>query len=205
MFAIRLYDDAPPVENQNFDFENLALRRPVDEVSSIPSKLPTYTAGTLANRYSETATYSYLETNVDARAMEYSQEPIAGKGSEVSIKRHGEDTPFRHHTVIRNWVAGLLERNGYHDFVEFSTTVELVEKVNGSWRLTLRKKGLKRDYWWTEEFDAIVVASGHYSVPFIPATPGLPEYAKRYPGSVDHSKYFRDPEKYRNKVQTLGG
>ncbi|TGZ76792.1 dimethylaniline monooxygenase [Ascodesmis nigricans] len=200
-----LYDEAPPTENQNFDFDNLAQRRAVDGVSSIPAKLPTYTAGTAANRYTETATYSYLETNIDTRVMEFSAEPIVGKASEVSIARHGEDTPFKHNSIISSWVAGLLSRNGYEDFVEYNTTVERAEKVDGVWRLTLRKKGIKSDYWWVEEFDALVVASGHYSVPFIPKTSGLPEFARKYPGSVDHSKYFRDPEKYRNKRVLIVG
>ena len=197
----RLYDDAPPTENQKFDFENLAQRKHVDAVSSIPAQLPAYTAATLANRYTETATYSYLETNVDCRAMGYSQEPIPGTGTAISVKRHGPDTPFRHNSVVRDWVAGLLARNGYEDYVSYSTTVELAEKVGGSWRLTLRKKGAQRDYWWTEEFDALVVANGHYSVPFIPTTPGLPAFAERYPGCVNHSKYYRGPEVYRNKVR----
>lgn len=199
--TFRIYDEAPPTENKHFDFKSLAERRPVDTVSSIPTSLPAYTPGTLANRYTETATYSYLETNVAASAMEFSQEPILGRGTPISVERHGKDTPFRHHTHISAWVAGLLDRNGYKDFIEFRTTVELAEKANGVWKLTLRKKGAVRDYWWTEEFDALVVASGHYAVPYIPAIEGLAEFAEKFPGSVDHSKYFRGVEKYRNKVR----
>ena len=61
--------------------------------------------------------------------------------------------------------------------------------------------GVKSDYWWSEEYDAVVVASGHYAVPFIPVIPGLKEFAARYPGSVEHTKYYRGPEKYRGKVK----
>jgi hypothetical protein len=45
------------------------------------------------------------------------------------------------------------------------------------------------------------VASGHYTVPFIPKIPGLAEFAKSYLGAVEHSKGFRGPEKYRGKVR----
>lgn len=79
--------------------------------------------------------------------------------------------------------------------------MERVEKVNGSWKLTLRKAGSERDYWWAEEFDAVVVASGHYTVPHVPYIDGLEEFASAYPGSVEHSKGYRGAEKYRQKVR----
>lgn len=133
--------------------------------------------------------------------MAYSQEPISEKKSERSIRRHGSNTPFRHHTVIQEYIEGLLDRHGYKDFVELGVTVERVEKVvNGSWKVTLRRSGAKRDYWWVEEFDAVVVASGHYTVPFVPYIEGLEEFDRAYPGSVEHSKGYRGPEKYRGKV-----
>jgi cation diffusion facilitator CzcD-associated flavoprotein CzcO len=156
-------------------------------------------------RHDETSIYPLLETNIDVRVMEFSQEPIGGPRSEWSIQRHGQDTPFRHHAVIQKYVQGLLDRNGYQDLVEYNVTVERVEKLKecGIWRLTLRKSGpaKTRDYWWTEDFDAVVVASGHYTVPFVPYIEGLEEFAKAYPGSVEHSKGYRGPDKYRGKVR----
>ena len=134
--------------------------------------------------------------------MEYSQEPIPETRSEASLNLHGPDTPFRHHKVISKWIEGLVKRNGYEDFVEYNTTVENVKKVDGEWKVTLRREGPGgvRDYWWNEYFDAVVVASGHYFVPYIPETKGLAEYESLYPGSIEHSKYFRHPESYRGKV-----
>jgi cation diffusion facilitator CzcD-associated flavoprotein CzcO len=165
--------------------------------------LPAYTARDKDhNGYTETSVYPALETNIDASIMEFSQEPIAGVKSALSVSRHGKDTPFRHHSVIQQYVEGLLKRNGYEDFVEYSTNVEKVEKLgSGKWRLVLRREGRERDYWWIEEFDAVVVASGHYSVPFVPFIEGLEEFDRVYPGSVVHSKGYRGPEKYRNKVR----
>lgn len=58
-----------------------------------------------------------------------------------------------------------------------STTVEDVSQIapsaSGSgldrWKLTVRKHDALRrvDVWWTEDFDALVIANGHYSVPFV--------------------------------------
>lgn len=153
--------------------------------------------------------YPALETNVDAGAMSFSQENIPTIRSQWSIERHGYDTPFRHHTVIRKYIEDLFNRNGYQDLVQYNTTVERAIKDSGSqkWVLTLRRTeivdNVKSDYWWSEGFDAVVVASGHYAVPWIPAIPGLEEFAQRYPGSVEHTKGYRGPEKYRGKVIAL--
>ena len=150
--------------------------------------------------------YPTLETNVNAAAMSFSQEEIPVVRSQWSIERHGEDTPFRHHSVIRKYIEDLFNRRGYQDLVQYSTTVERAIKDPNSqkWVLTFRRTeavdGVKSDYWWSEEYDAVVVASGHYAVPFIPAIPGLKEFAARYPGSVQHTKHYRGPEKYRGKV-----
>lgn len=133
--------------------------------------------------------------------MEFSQEPIPIEQTSRSIQRHGPSTPFRHHTVVQKYIEGLLDRKGYKDFLECGVTVERVEKVNGSWKLTLRKSGTERDYWWVEEFDAVVVASGHYTVPHVPYIEGLEEFARAYPESVEHSKGYRGSEKYREKVR----
>lgn len=133
--------------------------------------------------------------------MEFSQEPIPARRSDHSISLHGNDTPFRSHQVIRQYVEDLVHRRGYQDFVEYNTTVELVEKDGEEWRLVLRKGGEKLDYWWEERFDAVVVANGHYSVPYLPSIRGLKEFAEFHPGSVEHSKAYRGREKYRGKVR----
>ena len=144
--------------------------------------------------------YPYLETNIDATVMEFSQEPIPVERSATSIARHGLDTPFRPHQTIQKYVAGLVNRKGYSDLVSYSTTVERVTKVNGEWEAVLRKSGETKDYWWKEYFDAVVVANGHYSIPYIPDIKGLPEFESKYPGSVIHTKAFRGRDVYRGKV-----
>lgn len=153
--------------------------------------------------------YPTLETNVNAAAMSFSQEEIPVVRSRWSIERHGADTPFRHHSVIRKYIEDLFNRRGYQDLVQYNTTVERAIKDPSSqkWVLTFRRTegldGAKSDYWWSEEYDAVVVASGHYAVPFIPAIPGLKEFSARYPGSVQHTKHYRGPEKYQGKVNEV--
>ena len=132
--------------------------------------------------------------------MEFSQEPIPEERTERSMALHGPKTPFRHWEVVRKYIRGLVERRGYEDLVSYNTTVELAEKIGSEWKLTLRREGNGSDYWWVEWFDAVVVASGHYSVPYIPDIEGLDAFEKLRPGSVLHSKQFRGKEQFEGKV-----
>ncbi|RMZ80880.1 hypothetical protein DV737_g2753, partial [Chaetothyriales sp. CBS 132003] len=187
------------------DFSKLA-NRTADEPLAIPDTLPASTPRCQQYRFSDTSIYPMLETNIAAVAMQYSEEPIPDTRSDWSVQRHGPDTPFRHHAVIHQWLTDLVNRKGYQDLVEYDTTVERVRKIGEQWEVILRKPANdQEDYWWKEEFDAVIDASGHYSVPYIPPTPGLADFAKAYPGSVEHTKSFREAEKYRGKrVVTVG-
>lgn len=52
-------------------------------------------------------------------------------------------------------------------------------------------------------YDAVLIAVGHYNVPYIPSVPGLKQWAAAYPGSVSHSKHFRKPDIYSAKVTVV--
>ncbi|PKS12647.1 hypothetical protein jhhlp_000855 [Lomentospora prolificans] len=193
--------ERPPV------ITNLAelASRTADKPLAIPPKLPAQTPKANQPRFAESSIYPYLETNIDSIPMQFSQEPIPVERSERSISVHGSDTPFRHWKVIQRYIASLVERKGYEDLVSYNTTVELAEKVGSEWKLTLRKEGKEKDYWWVEYFDAVIVASGHYTVPYIPAIKGLEEFEKARPGSVLHSKHFRGRDQFRGKRVVVVG
>lgn len=195
----RLEDASPPPNLLPSTFSSLATRNgdpPID----IPPVVPTRTPKSSQPRYAESSVYPYLETNIDSVPMSFSQEPIPTKRSELSVSRHGEDTPFRHHSVVQEYIAGLVNRKWYGDLVSYNTTVELAEKIDEEWRLVLRKDGDQDDEWWEERFDAVIVASGHYNVPYIPKIEGLEEFERERPGSVKHSKMYRGRDNYYAKV-----
>lgn len=145
-----------------------------------------------------------------------------------SVARHGADTPFRHWTAMRAYVERLVRRRGYDGdgdgdggMVAYGVTVELAEKVrrkggtgdedDEEWRLVLRREerndengdgdgGEDVDYWWEERFDAVVVASGHFNVPYVPRVEGLAAFARARERGVMHSKQYRGREGFRGKV-----
>lgn len=119
----RLQDPQPHPRLKNLN--SLSSRTTVDATSVIPPKLPAQTSKQSSVRYAETSVYPYLETNVDASIMEFSQEPIPIERSATSMARHGTDTPFRPWQTIQRYVQSLVDRKGYQDLVSYNTTVSL--------------------------------------------------------------------------------
>lgn len=135
--------------------------------------------------------------------MAYTRYPFPASTNEGLTQKYGAGSPFRERELIREWVEDIFVRNNQDKLLELGTTVERAEKKGEKWVLTLRKEGPGKNHWWTEEFDALVVASGHYSIPWFPEIPGLLEYDRKFPGRVVHSKHFRGAGKYEGKVSLL--
>lgn len=58
---------------------------------------------------------------------------------------------------------------------------------------------------YTEYYDAIVLAAGHFDVPLIPDVPGLKEWSQQDPDSISHARYFVDNAEYRGKKTLVVG
>jgi len=109
---------------------------------------------------------------------------------------------------------GLNSNDEEHaNVTSYSTRVERIEKLPGRkrWTLTLRKMDIVpcnqskiRTDWWTEEFDAVVVASvAESDSPWVPPIPGLKEWAEAFPGRIFHGREYRRPENIRGKVGSI--
>ncbi|KAI1841006.1 hypothetical protein JX266_012787 [Neoarthrinium moseri] len=175
-----------------------------DAAIPIPAQLPAVTAVSEQvnghqHRFSDTAIHQNLHSNITPEIMSFSKEPFPDTLSEHTLSEYGRGAPFRHHTTIRDWVEGIFGRNGYDKLVGLNTTVERAEKIGGEWVLTLRKEKQGRNYWWREHFDGLVVATGHYNVPWFPQIDGLLDWDTKFPGSIVHSKHFRGPERFKGK------
>ncbi|KAM0274377.1 hypothetical protein ACHAQH_007914 [Verticillium albo-atrum] len=180
----------------------------IDHAVPIPSQLPAETAKSesINNhqvRFSDSALHEHLHSNIIPSIMSFTQEPFPDKLSERTLTKYGPRAPFRHREIVREWVQDIFVRDGNDKLLELNTTVERAVKTEaGEWVVTLRKETPGKDYWWEERFDALVVASGHYNVPWIPDIPGLIEFDARFPGKILHSKHFRGSESFEGK---LGG
>ncbi|KAI1080161.1 putative dimethylaniline monooxygenase [Whalleya microplaca] len=179
----------------------------IDPPLEIPSGLPRITPPNRQERYAQTPIYDSLTTNVPDIAMCFSDRRFA----------YG---PFAPHYVPRQYVESYFSAHGTDALLSVNTTVEDISKLAPSssstegsggggkggggderWKLTLRKYDSARhvDVWWEEVFDAVVLANGHYSVPYIPPVPGLSTYIAHFPNRVTHSKTYRSPLPYASK------
>ncbi len=187
---------------------------PVDLPPALPAETPvTPAVNSVRRRYADSGAYADLHSNLPPQHMAFTQEPLPAAVSARSRAQYGPDAPFRHRAVVRQWVEDLFRRGGHLGRVVFGTTVERVEKQGGAWVLTLRREapsesepGQRVNRWWQETFDAVVVASGRYALPYLPPVPGLAAYAARFPGRVVHSKHFRGAAAFADKtVVVVGG
>jgi cation diffusion facilitator CzcD-associated flavoprotein CzcO len=84
--------------------------------------------------------------------------------------------PFVPHYVARQYVENYFATHKLDTLLELNTTLEDLswvpsseERGGSQWKLTLRKYDPVRhvDIWWEDFFDAVVLANGHYSVPYV--------------------------------------
>lgn len=54
-------------------------------------------------------------------------------------------------------------------------------------------------------YDAVVVASGHYSTIFIPDVKNIKDFNEAFPGVISHSKSYRSPDAFTNKKVIVVG
>ena len=191
----RLYDPEPDT------FPAPVGKRP--GTNQPPSQLPTFAAPAGEDVGARTGIYDTLDSNVGAKVMAFTHTPFPENNSADSIRRYGVNNPTRPWQVIERYIEDGFKE--YRHLLSLSTTVERVEKVGEEWIVTLRKsdetyRGQTQDYWWQEKFDAVVVATGHYTAPYIPAIWGIDEAVKALPHKFEHSKSFRSPDDYVGKV-----
>lgn len=84
--------------------------------------------------------------------------------------------PFAPHYVARQYIENYASHHKIDDYLELDTTVEDLSKLPprapggaNRWKVVLRKYDKARhvDVWWEEDFDAVILANGHYAVPFV--------------------------------------
>ncbi|KAM0209490.1 hypothetical protein ACHAQD_011161 [Fusarium lateritium] len=122
-----------------------------------------------------------------------------------SDKRFGQG-PFVPHSVPRKYLQDYYTLHQMEHLLVLNTTVEDLSKFasedgHDRWRLTLRKYDAVRgvDEWRQEVFDAVIIANGQFSIPYIPEVKGLTDYMRKYSGRVSHSKTYRQPSPYKDK------
>ncbi|KAI0490867.1 hypothetical protein F4859DRAFT_508660 [Xylaria cf. heliscus] len=167
--------------------------------------------------------YDELNTNIPHTLMRYSDLGFTADGKGKGTHEGCEIFPPRQ--VVQEYL--LRYARDVRHLVRFSTQVTYVglqpptdaagaatatvtglqggrSRIREKW--TVRSTNLRTEIPRTETYDAVVVASGHYSAPYIPsAAPDLAAFAAAHPGVVSHSKTYRAASAFAGKRVVIVG
>jgi len=133
--------------------------------------------------------YRYLWSNGPKEALEF---------PDYTFEEHyGKAIPsFPPREVLFDYLQGRWKSQDLKKLVTFKTVVRSVKFDEETEKFTVTVESLtEKKVLPSEEFDYVMCASGHYSVPFVPEYPGV----EKFPGRVMHSHDFRDAVEFEGK------
>ncbi|MDE2239413.1 MAG: NAD(P)/FAD-dependent oxidoreductase [Rhodospirillales bacterium] len=132
--------------------------------------------------------YRYLWSNGPKEALEF---------ADYSFEEHfGRPIPsYPPRAVLWDYIVGRVTKGNLRRFIRFRSPVRDVVYDEDNDKFTVTVRDLVNDHLYSEVFDYIVVASGHFSTPNVPEFPGL----EKFPGRVLHAHDFRDAAEFAGK------
>lgn len=106
---------------------------------------------------------------------------------------------FPHNRDVHAYLRRYAETFGLLDGARLGTTVTGLSRAGSGYRMSYEAAGAARE----EEFDRVVVASGRYNLPEMPAVDGLDSFAGEL-GAI-HAFAYKDPEHYRGRRVLVAG
>lgn len=138
----------------------------------------------------ESPLYDYLETNIPKQLMAYSDQAF------------DPNLPlFPGHTAVLDYLERYAQE--VRHLIQFHTRVINVSQVHHQWSVTAQDVLSGSET--TSIYDAVVVANGHYTVPYVPDIRGISIWNKANPGVIIHAKAYRRPEDFKGKKVIVVG
>ena len=125
--------------------------------------------------------YRYLWSNGPKECLEF---------ADYTFEEHfGRAIPsYPPRAVLTDYIKGRVEASGVRKWCKFSHSVHWVSYLEDRDIFCVTVRNLETDTLVTEEFDYVVVASGHFSIPNVPRFDGF----HTFNGRILHSHDFRD-------------
>ncbi|KAG0681319.1 hypothetical protein C6P40_004808 [Pichia californica] len=157
------------------------------------------------NLWTRSAVYDDLFTNIPYRVMRFSA------GFDIDYvnteKENNIFYPFVKHEQVMDYIDKYVKRFDLKKYVRFNTSVEKVYKKGDKWVVVVvqfdRNNGIEK--WYSETFDAMLLAVGRFNIPFIPAIENLTKFRNKHPGIISHTKSFRNFNNWDNEKVLLVG
>ena len=156
-----------------------------------------YSWRTGVGRYGEPvhgSMYKYLWSNGPKECLEFSDYSF-----DEHFKKPISSYPPR--PVLFDYIEGRIKKSNAKKYIRFNTTARWVDYNNANQKFTLVLDNLKENRTYSEEFDYLVVASGHFSTPNMPYFKGIEDF----PGGVMHAHDFRGADQFKNQNLLLIG
>jgi trimethylamine monooxygenase len=132
--------------------------------------------------------YRYLWSNGPKEGLEF---------ADYSFEEHfgKQIASYPPRAVLFDYIKGRVEKAGVRDMIRFSTIIRDVRFDENSKMFSVVARDLTTDTETTEEFDDVIVATGHFSSPNVPHYPGF----ESFKGRVLHAHDFRDALEFENQ------
>lgn len=150
-----------------------------------------YTWRTGLDEYGEpvhSSMYRYLWSNGPKEALEF---------ADYTFDEHF-GTPIGSYPpreVLWDYIKGRVERAGLRPWVRFRTPVRDVAYDPDKKTFTVTAHDLAGDRTYSETFDWVIVASGHFTTPNVPQFEGF----RTFGGRIMHAHDFRDALEFKDK------
>ena len=132
--------------------------------------------------------YRYLWSNGPKECLEF-----ADYGFEEHFGKPVASFPPRE--VLYDYILGRADRSGFRDQIRFNQSVRRVSRSADGSGFTVTAHDLANDADTREDFDHVVVASGHFSTPNMPHYPGYETFG----GTLIHAHDFRDAVQFADR------
>ena len=132
--------------------------------------------------------YRYLWSNGPKEGLEF---------ADYSFEEHfgKQIASYPPRAVLFDYIEGRVKKANIRDWIRFSTPVREVRYDDASGMFTVTAHELTKDHVYEEEFDHVIVASGHFSTPNVPEFQGF----SAFNGRVLHAHDFRDAMEFKDK------
>lgn len=156
-----------------------------------------YTWRTGVGKYGEPihgSMYKYLWSNGPKECLEF---------SDYSFDEHfGKAiSSYPPRPVLFDYIQGRIRKSNARKYIRFDTVTRWVSYNEETRKFTVIVDDLKKNETYSEEFDFLVVASGHFSTPNMPYFKGI----ENFHGNVLHAHDFRGADQFKDQNILLIG
>lgn len=132
--------------------------------------------------------YRYLWSNGPKECLEF---------ADYSFEEHfGRPIPsYPPRAVLLDYIKARVEQSDVRQYIRFNHAVRWVEYNEDTEKFTVSVMNYTEDKMETDQFDYVVVATGHFSIPNVPEFEGL----EHFTGRVLHAHDFKDACEFEGK------